>query len=293
MRLSTIGIVLLAALPATAAPTAARADMLVAAARTPESETVRALMRFEDVSPMLESLRGAPAYMASELSFQFKDTMQPELDRFGKVLQDGLRANDRTADIAADLAPFAPRDATILQEAEARIAAQRRAWQDAESSGGNEAFLKRIGAAYEARADRKALDRLVDLRVAVSLAEQNARALTVFVRIVRSVLLDGPGALEKVPDGEWKDGIAKLYASASGDDGFARAQLSRDIERDRQCILLMGLDADQVGRLLAFYESAEGRAWSERLAKAYEERVRTLTSDITIAYVDAVKRRDM
>lgn len=267
--------------------------MLVSTAGAPESETVRALLRFEDVSPLLDTLGGAPAYMANELSFHFKDKMQPELDRFSRIVRDGLKANDRAAGIAADVAPFVPEDTTILREAEARIASQRMAWQEAESSGDNEAFLKRFGAAYEARADQPALDRLVDLRVAVRLAEQNARALTVFVRIVQSVLLDGPEALDKVSEEEWKGAIKKLYASSGNDDGHTRAQLFRDVERGRQRILLMGLNPDQVDRLLAFYESAEGRAWSERLAKAYEERVRALTSDITLAYVDAVKRRDM
>lgn len=54
----------------------------------------------------------------------------------------------------------------------------------------------------------------------------------------------------------------------------------------------MALNTDQVRRLFAFYESAEGRRWSDRLVTAYEERMRMIASQIATAYVNAVKRRD-
>jgi hypothetical protein len=72
---------------------------------------------------------------------------------------------------------------------------------------------------------------------------------------------------------------------------YPRIHASRDVERGRQRILLMALNTDQVRRLLAFYESAEGRRWSDRLVRAYEERMRMIASQIATAYVNAVKRR--
>ncbi len=293
MRTVCIGMVLAGALSFASVPAAAWAQTPVALSNPGEtSNKVRTLLRFEEAPLMLESMKAAPDSMAAEFDFQFRDRMGPELDRFRTILDEGLRAPERNAEIEAQVRDFAPQDVANIAQAETLISGQREMWQAAERAGRSEAFLRELGPVYDARPDKAELERLADLRVSVTLAEQNARALGVFTHIVRSVLLDGPQSLNRVPDDQWKDGIQQAYATVGKDDAYPKTQMARDVERNRQRILLMGLDAEQVRGLLAFYESAAGRKWSEELSKAYGERLRALTSEVTIAYVEAVKHRD-